>query len=1522
MQLIPASFDVILEEESSPVGLKGKAAESFAKQGALAKGNLGDDYLAALEEARGAAEGGALAAYRDSVSSLELTRRQQENNANIMELLRQPGTNSDIVAGNILRHMELSSKSSALEELAQDSVSQITDPVKRAIFETQRSSYDKVQEENRRLLIWKNFSDKLNAKEEQESVVEEIPDFLKLVSGAEMIERRLGIGVSDYVGQIRHIMAEIENTPIDQLPATLDQFEKELYDMQVLFKNPAVLQEVISLGAFGDEVSDANSGFFDMLAVADTPLLFAGAKLGTSLLKAGTGRLSLLRSAKAAGDEGKVVDDILGDIDEAKIIEDVEDQVQAMQSLRSFDDPFPTFSSAVEKTLNRNFEILDDAFKNSNAPEYTQEIAERHLRELNLDTSADSIIRVEPFPSEAAYRAEIGDFHGRPFVTEELAQDTAHRLNLPDAVIHELPEGGYTIRKKWNVDKIAPTEGGEVSRLGLYLQNVDNFISPQIIKESRAAEGKTSAVFEAAKQVFDNSLMPILKNKKKKVAFQRVIQDGVKEKRWLTPQEFASNWKASTGKDATEVDLAAYKAYKQLNDFDFMLKNEAKYKRKAAQGLKTYDIELPDGRKLDLDAKPASMEDILQGEGLQRTNTKHVFVYQHITKDGARASYTASPADLKSGTLDELMDSHHLVRLDKESTDEFLKWGSMREPAQYTLLPKNILSRELKQNQVQYAGGGRRIVNAPFLVKSARTGKYKDGSSYRLSDKSLFVASTRKQAQEMSNKLTEAFRLAKEGATDLDIQKLGLGHIGLQTIDDVIEFGLSKRLINDIETDDVIIQGVGDREPVRLSPGSPFSTDVNDDAYYANMGSSMNSMRAAEVLPHVDGMAADVLDPLSSLAQNIDRSANMAGFDAFRERALESLKTKYGSFIDHDFSGNPMDILTANVKRDTPADIALKVQAEQMYIKEIFRHQTPDQKYWQHKVEQALDFAFDSKAGQSLELTVNKLGNWYKEARFGDDARTNVRRSLTETLGGDPSSRIKSIVFNAKLGLFNPASFIIQASQGLTIASIVGKDGWKAAAKAPIARMAMHMDDEAIQEMAKNATKLGWKDSNDFIEYVREFKHLGLNYLDKNIAYIDGVSGAQFGTNSLSRVADFSRSFFNEGERSARLTAYGAARAKWLGNARGVDGKPVNPSKAKATSKEGREYIQNETHRLMFGMTRADVQFGFRGAKGIPTQFLSYPFRAISALLPKQLGGRAFTKEEKLRMIAAYGILYGSAGIPIADQVAEYMATKHGDKVSPETMKLFTNGIIDGSIFVASGGEMDTNFAGRAGIGQFMTDMSKMVTDKSALEFASGAAGQTGLGAYDALTDAMRVNSVWTNPTLDGIKDAGIAVMVDQVSSLSNAYKAYLGWETQKLYDQYGRRFGAISKSEIVAMMAGLPPQTYEDAGRLFKDSKKRNDIVKDASQDILFLQRQYLKAVENRDDKKAEDALRDLNLRGYFLQQNGLTFDVMNSVRNANKSTDTIERLLMDAQMRHFSTPEEGNANVPKDILERRRNN
>lgn len=1508
--LIPSNVNVIPEKTNVPSeGLSGERAAEYSKQYGLASKSIGGDYLQARQEAMDAARANSLDILSESFKALEVADRQYMEQKALAGLVQDPETNAEILAGAMLRAAELAPKDSAIEDRAVQEVSKNVTPVQQAILDRQKNSYEKVQDNNRRRLIWQNFISRIQEKEDQEGFIEEIPDFIKAF-GVEGFEKRFGIGFSDFSERLKEAVLQIENSPTDQLPATLKQFEEELMGMQFLTENPQLVADLVQLGAFGTEEEFVNEAVFDAL---DFTLIKP-----TTVVKGIKGaRNALVGSAKASGDESQVIDDILEEnVENTVVLNTSDEQVKSTMNLRDIEDEFPTFSQAYQKRLNQNEEILQRSIDNSVAPEFTREIAERHLKELELDTSVDSIVRIDPIPEDAMYRVDIGDFHGRPFVTKELAESHANKLGFDDAKIYELPEGGFLVRKRWSVDEVGPMEGAKVSPIGFWINNVDNFISPQLVREARQAEGASTAIFEAVDEVFKKSLLPILSNRKAKVSFHKAIKQGIDEKRWLKPHEFINNWNKVSKTPAGEKELAAYKAFKQLNDYDWVLKNNVKWRRKNAQGLKTYDVKNPDGSTVSLDAKPALGDEITEVEAGTLKNNSHVFVLNDVTKGADNVSFTASPGDLQGARLESLLDSHQLVKMDKEGVNTLFANGPMRQPAEYALIPRDVLSRELKRNQVSYAGGGRRVLKGGFFVKAARSGKYNDGSTFRLQDKALFNADTRKQAKDMAENLDAAIKAAqsatrtgalKEG-DDL-IQKLSLSHIGIQTVDDVVQYVTSKGLMDDILDDVPNIQGLGDREIVDLGK-SKFSVDANDDAFYANAGNSMDSYRG-EIIPHVDGQAADSIDPILSLARNLDRSANMQGFDAFRERALESLRTKYSNYIDHDPTGNPLNLMTANAIEGTPAEIAMKIRAEQKYIQEIFRHQTPDQGYWQQKVEKGLDFIFDKASG--TEASLNKLGGWWKGTRFADNTRTNVRAGLNETLTNDPAGRVKSLVFNAKLGMFNPASFIMQAQQGLVVSTIVGKEGWRAAMQAMPARMAMHLDDEAIQTMAVKAEKMGFDSADDFIDYVREFKTHGFNYLGKNIAYIDGVSGAQFGTTKLSRVADWSRGFFNEGERATRLTAYGAARNKWKGNVGGI-----NPKGLASNSVEGRKYIQSETHRLMYGMTRADIQFAFRGKKSIPTQFLSYPFRAVAAMLPKSVGGRAFTAQEKKRMILAYGSLYGAAGIPVANQVQEYWASKYGDQVDPTTMKFLSNGIIDGLIFAASEGEMDTNFAGRAGLGQFTTDVVKNITDPSALEFVSGAAGKTGIGALDAVNDTLRMYSVWTDPSLEGVTDAALSLMVDQVTSLSNAYKAYLGWNSQMLYDQYGRRFGKVSKGEIAAMIAGLPPQTYEDAGRFFLSSQDRKQIIKDSAQDIINLQRKYHEAYKNNDSEAQEFYAQAMKLRGVYYARNGLTFEVFDAVRKSQGNQDLLSWQLQEAQKRHMGTPVEGNSQVPLDVVKR----
>jgi arginyl-tRNA synthetase len=143
-----------------------------------------------------------------------------------------------------------------------------------------------------------------------------------------------------------------------------------------------------------------------------------------------------------------------------------------------------------------------------------------------------------------------------------------------------------------------------------------------------------------------------------------------------------------------------------------------------------------------------------------------------------------------------------------------------------------------------------------------------------------------------------------------------------------------------------------------------------------------------------------------------------------------------------------------------------------------------------------------------------------------------------------------------------------------------------------------------------------------------------------------------------------------------------------------------------------------------------------------------------------------------------------------------------------------------------------------------------------------------------------------------------------QISTLSNAYKAYMAWNTGIMYDSYGRKLTAeMDKTAIVSMILGFTPQTYEDLGVSFQKAQWRKDIIRNGVEDILNLQRKYTEATDEKTKQELQNAV---NLRFLSFEKDGIADDIVKDVNREMQSQGMIQNMIYRQQLQAMPEGEE----------------
>ena len=424
----------------------------------------------------------------------------------------------------------------------------------------------------------------------------------------------------------------------------------------------------------------------------------------------------------------------------------------------------------------------------------------------------------------------------------------------------------------------------------------------------------------------------------------------------------------------------------------------------------------------------------------------------------------------------------------------------------------------------------------------------------------------------------------------------------------------------------------------------------------------------------------------------------------------------------------------------------------------------------------------------------------------------------------------------------------------------------------------------------------------DLDDAVKEFRHLGINNFESNLIYTDaGIGSNRIGlyasktSDVVGKALELGRKPFSEAELMPRIVSYMAARARWIND------KKVNPKGLPPSSDAGRQWIYSATDKYVFGMTRADVQLGLRGTyAGAVFQFQSYVWRATSALVNPF--NKTFTKAEKTRMGLAYLFMYGTGALPIPG--SEYVLNKAVDAITddPEARLAIKEGVVDGALSSWLGYEV--KFNDRAMLSKYWGDMYDAITgERSFLELATGAAGQSGSRSFDALYNIVRTFSYMNEPQAGAFTEQMVISAARNISSFNNVYKAWVAWDTGVVLSSSGRPLVNLTRAELVGQVFGFPSAKYSLIDQNYNDKKATKEVVDAYIQDTLRLYDLYARTDDPKLKKGYEDSIRIISNSAI---QRGIGDRVANSVLATMRSETQYSRAFKEMMERSmFGTGE-----------------
>lgn len=1106
----------------------------------------------------------------------------------------------------------------------------------------------------------------------------------------------------------------------------------------------------------------------------------------------------------------------------------------------------------VRESLEVNARILDEL---ENLPISTtisaedmklaaEGIAKKYKASFNKGSLSDTKFVYTDEGNLEGVQMQILNESGVPFATKELAEDFAKKKKLSGYnVYRDKASGGYGILK---VEKLDPTDLApqflnyrETGYFKSFLFQPDEFIAQNLMSLSRASEKSISRLSESLRSTWSTTIGK-LNNRDRGKLGALMEEEKLKESpQWLSPGEFKERWKTKyNGETPKDKHLQAYLGARQMSDAAWRLTNQAVYERKQRAGFGTIVLEtVPKDAPSTFNGRVIEAKNLEEGEFMLDAENGFITRVSDKYKDG-----------IGKDKLVKESEKYDYIRVD---TDQGLEAHGYNYHV--VRVPKGqYQTKALDPVQVGYVPGGSIVYDYKFMVKAKRTKKLPDslgGGTMVKNPVALFGARVRQEAREFAEKLEEVRKIA----LDVDKGKLSRSEGNVK----IADVGLSR--FQDADTVKGFLEARGvsledeigfaaDREPpIVNSEKGEFLANVDADVSFETFRTRWNSSRTKHRLEDVRGEVS-LADPFESLTNSLNSASRLSAFSSFKEEAVSMFVRTFGDFME--VKPGPgvsdMDVLLSKIdphkQKSLPRKTKASIEAHKRQILHTIRHRTPTEEMWANLMNDIAD-------------------------KFYGAGIKGVSDKFAKAAPSSPVGIIKSYSFNARMGFFNIGQLFLQASAAANIIALSPKHGLKAATSVFPARIALMARDPAVtKELAKTVSRDGlWdKDAGDFVTYVEEFRNLGLNDFGRNISEIDAASGKHYSSGAFGKFLEAGKVFFAEGERVPRLTAYGVAVRKWRTD------RSVNPKGLPTTSNEGREFILGETERLTFGTTGADVQALFRGIRGIPGQFMSYPFRMLTTLSGKRLSGK-----EKARLLSMYIITSGAAGVPFASWLLDWGQKKGITGLEGESATLAYQGVIDWAVHEASDGELQTDWSSRIGPGTIFEDLYKDFLEEPTLTLLGGPTGASLGRGFDTLVDSLQPIVASRSTNVSQVGEAAVQTLSTQITSVDKLYKLLVALETKKLMDSKGRVFkNEATKAEIYTdLLLGIPLAERSKTFERLNDIQQVKQRAKDYAEDILRLKQIWYREYDN---PEYQDLLQQqVNVLSYQASQLGIWTDV-----------------------------------------------
>ena len=1077
-----------------------------------------------------------------------------------------------------------------------------------------------------------------------------------------------------------------------------------------------------------------------------------------------------------------------------------------------------------------------------------------------LDEVADGT-RVEKFAMV------LGKRDGSGYATEAHAATSARNRGLLDPVINrsasinpalkENVDGQWFIHVKSQADEAGYVHllhpEGETSGLFVnsFIRSPTSFL-PEVL-QARAA----SSVFN--KGLITSLMGPLQKNisglsRKERARVGAVLEKGSLEKKWYTINEFMTEYgKLHPGRTPTNRDVLAYYSIKDINDFDFVLRNHAEYVEFSTSGWVTGKVKTANGIELP------------------RMNMKEIVNFDDVSKSlilDATTGVVLEGRAVGVAILKERMKEEglQLFRVGKSNLDH-----GGNSYSHVLVRKSDVAVKDLEYFQVPYVPGGHRLWDGKYYGKQALVGS--SGGTHAgpwvKNPITHMVAPTKKGAEQWKDRMNaarDAFNKAKLAEEGTDKAAAALA---FKEADDIIkasgiEGGMKEwaKKLKDGDIVDAPFQVTFDRElPVGykelLAKDGTYDLtfEMSSRAQFLEQQGRMYYSKKGNPLVGPQDATAKLIDPFKVATMAVDNAASIAAFTNYRVNAVQRWIAQYGNLMPPHPGMSPMQAFWEGGSVSGSALANKNVANKAESIRRAIRRQLGE----------------STEFGESVRHSIRNLAEWAEASGkitgipvIPGALKSGTSKFLLDKMSLDPVTAIKGFSFDLKLCLFDPSQLLIQTQTIFALASLNPVKFPKFIFDGTLMRYVAINHSDGMMSWAAKRSSMAPKEFEAMVKTMRESGITNVNgelvLLDRNPTASIGAVGSK-----IAKVRDMGRIPFFEAERLNRIYAW---RKSW------DDLRSSGMSIEDITSKAGRAEMARLTDKFTMNMTSASAAWWQKGLLSIPTQFLSYQARLFENILPV-IGNKQWTGPEKFKLFLGQVGLYGAVGVPGGRWTLDQIFQATGAEFDPDSLadqtayRAMVGGFWDSMLYAVTAGELDVAVSHRAAVGQAVTTFIEDLTgggieSKSFLEIAGGAPfnvlGGVSSDAFDV------IQAIWSaarseNVTVAEITPALIEKMAVNASSASRAVRAYQVWKYgQWISQQSGKVLARATPVEGFAALLGFQLRELADMSFVRAKTSDRESFLKENAQIISKLRLEAGRAWSNGDKVEWESKINQIN--------------------------------------------------------------